>query len=177
MRKLTVAAALVAFVATVYAANYAVQHHDPIRVWPTHLLAPAGVVFVALAFLLRDTVQRLGSKRLALAGIAAGTILTFVFVSHALAFASACAFVGAECVGLVIFWALQRRLLVAVGVSQVIAAALDSFLFLSIAFGVSSLGTYFYGQFVAKVALAALALPVVLLARRFASPEPASAAA
>ena len=168
MRRLTVAVALVAFVATVYAANWAVETYGPVRVWPTSLLAPAGVYFVGLAFLLRDTVQRLGSKRLALIGIIAGTALS-VIVSPTLAFASAAAFASSECLGLVLFALLSRRVAVAVGVSQVGAAALDSFVFLSIAFGSLS---FFQGQFVAKLTLLALALPVVLAARRVA-PKPA----
>ena len=47
MRRLTIGLAAVGFVATVYFANWLVDHYGPIRVWPTHLLAPAGVYVVA----------------------------------------------------------------------------------------------------------------------------------
>src|SRR5438046_6509318 len=63
MTRRTVAlAAAVAFVGTVYLANWLVQHVGPIRVWPTTLLAPAGVYMIGLAFLLRDTVQRFSGQ-------------------------------------------------------------------------------------------------------------------
>lgn len=164
MRRLIVFVSLIGFVATVWAANWAVQRFGPVRVWPTSLLAPAGVYFVGLAFLLRDTVQRFGSKRLALLGIAVGTSLS-VFVSPTLAAASAAAFALSEMSGLVVFWALQRRLSLAVAGSQLVSAAIDSFVFLSIAFG--SLA-FFQGQFVAKLTLLALAYPIVIGARRVA---------
>lgn len=167
MRRMIVGFALAAFVATVYAANWTVHRYGIVSVWPTSLVAPAGVYLVGLAFLLRDTVQRLASKRLAFLGITAGTALS-VLVSPTLALASAVAFAGSECLGLVLFALLQRRIMIAVGVSQLGAAALDSFLFLSIAFG--SLA-FFEGQFVAKLMLVAFALPVVVTARRVA-PQP-----
>ena len=58
MRRVVTASAFVAFVATVYLANWLVRHVGPVRVWPTTLLAPAGVYMIGLAFLLRDTLQR-----------------------------------------------------------------------------------------------------------------------
>jgi hypothetical protein len=40
-QRVAVAAATVAFVATVYFANWLVDRYGPIRVWPTTLVAPA----------------------------------------------------------------------------------------------------------------------------------------
>lgn len=163
MRRLTIAAAAVAFVATVWLANYLVDTYGPIRVWPTSLYAPAGVYMVGLAFLLRDTVQRLAGQTLALACVAVGTVASLL-VSERLAVASAVAFAASELVGLVVFAITQRRsLAAAVTASQVAAAALDSYVFLTIAFG--SLA-FFEGQFVAKLTVVALAAPFVLGARR-----------
>jgi queuosine precursor transporter len=168
VRRLTALSAAVAFVGTVYLANWLVKHVGPIRVWPTDLLAPAGVYVIGLAFLLRDTVQRFSGQLLALVAIAAGTGLS-VLVSPTLALASACAFAASELLGLGIFWGLRGniagppRLTVAVVCASVAAAALDSYVFLSIAF--HSLA-FFEGQFVAKLSVTALALPFVLLARR-----------
>jgi len=158
-RRVAVAAATVAFVATVYFANWLVDRYGPIRVWPTTLLAPAGVYVVGLAFVLRDFVQYQGSRVLALAAIAVGTGLS-VLVSAHLAFASASAFAASEVAGLAVFWALQRASLVAAVVAAgAVAAAIDSYVFLSIAFGDLS---FFEGQFVAKVGLSLLAAPLVL---------------
>jgi queuosine precursor transporter len=168
MRRLTAVSAALAFVATVWFANWLVNHYGPIRVWPTHLLAPAGVYVIGLAFLLRDTIQRLWGVPLALAAIAAGTGLS-VLVSPTLAEASALAFLASEATGLLIFRLLRGNtggppvLGMAVIASSLAAAAIDSYVFLSIAF--HSLA-FFQGQFVAKIMVTALALPFVFAARR-----------
>lgn len=167
-RKAVALAAAVAFVATVYLANWLVQHVGPIRVWPTTLLAPAGVYMIGLAFLLRDTIQRFSGQMLALAAIAVGTALS-VFVSPTLALASGAAFAASEITGLALFWMIggnrggPAQTGTAVVVASVVAAAIDSYVFLSIAF--HSLA-FFNGQFVAKLSVTVLALPFVLLARR-----------
>ncbi len=183
--RIVIGVASLAFVATIYLANWLVNHYGPIRVWPTHLRAPAGVYVVGLAFLLRDTVQRFAGQRLALALIALGTALS-VIVSWHLAFASGAAFAVSEIVGLGIFLALggtvagPLRLGLAVIAASVVAAALDSFVFLWLAPtfipGTSNVHLFFEGQFVAKVSVLVLAiLPVVLARRRYPHGEPATA--
>src|SRR5262249_39094783 len=107
----------------------------------------------------RDYIQYQASRALAIAAIGVGTALS-VFVSTTLAEASALAFLSSEVAGLLVFWLLQRRSVpLAVLVAGVVAAAIDSYVFLTIAF--HSL-EFFRGQFVAKVTLSALAVPVVL---------------
>lgn len=175
MRRLIVPTACVAFVATVWAANYLIKHYGPIRVWPTNLYAPAGVYVVGLAFLLRDTVQRFRGALLALGCIAAGTLLTFLVVDQALAGASAAGFVASELVGLAVFLLLRGNrggppvLGAAVVCASVAAAAVDSLVFLSLAperiLGPNAVHHFFEGQFVAKVMVTALAVPFVLAAR------------
>lgn len=160
--------AAILFVGTVYAANWLVNKYGPIRVWPTHLYAPAGVYVVGVAFLLRDTVQRLVGQWLALTAIAVGAILS-VFVSPTLALASACAFAASELLGLGIFRGLggndggRGRLLMAIVLASAAAAAVDSVVFLWLAF--HSLA-YFDGQLIAKLSVTVLALPFVLFARK-----------
>jgi hypothetical protein len=156
------------FVTTVYAANWLVNEFGPIRVWPTHLYAPAGVYVVGLAFLLRDTVQRLMGQWLALAAIAVGAGLS-VIVSPTLALASACAFAASELTGLGVFRLSggntggRARLLFAVILASVVAAAIDSVVFLQLAFHNLA---FFDGQMVAKLSVTVFALPFVLFARR-----------
>ena len=134
MRRLTALTAAVAFVGTVYLANWLVQHVGPIRVWPTELLAPAGVYMIGLAFLLRDTVQRFSGQLLALAAIAVGTGLS-VLVSPTLALASGAAFAASELVGLAVFWVGGGniggpvRTGAAVIAASLVAAAIDSYVF------------------------------------------------
>ena len=168
MRRLTLTAAACAFVASVWLANYLVNTYGPIRVWPTSLYAPAGVYVIGVAFLLRDTIQRFAGQWVALALVAVGTGLS-ALVNPTLAAASAAAFAASELLGLLVFTTLggntagPRRLTIAVIVAQAAAAALDSYVFLTIAFG--SLA-FFDGQMVAKVSVTILALPFVLAARR-----------
>ena len=179
MKKIVVCSAWVAFVATVVVANWLVKHYGPVRVWPTALLAPAGVYAAGLAFLLRDTLQRLAGNYVALAGIAAGTVLSVFIATPELAFASASAFAASEAAGLAFFWLLggtfggPGRVLTALVTSSLVAAAIDSWLFLTLAFHNTA---FFNGQFVGKVSVTALALPLVLLARRsYAAPRVATA--
>jgi uncharacterized PurR-regulated membrane protein YhhQ (DUF165 family) len=168
MRRNVAWAAAVLFVFTVYAANWLVNKYGPIRVWPTHLYAPAGVYVVGLAFLLRDTVQRLVGQWLALSAILMGAALS-LFVSPTLALASACAFAASELLGLGIFRGLggnvggRGRLLMAVVLASAAAAAVDSVIFLWLAF--HSLA-FFDGQLIAKLSVTVLALPFVFFARR-----------
>src|SRR5690349_20127539 len=76
-RRLIVAFAFAGLLAAVYMANYLVEHVGIIRIWPGHhLRAPAGVYMAGLAFLFRDTVQRLGSVTLALLAIGCGALLS-----------------------------------------------------------------------------------------------------
>lgn len=170
MRRAAAIGAFCGLLGSVYAANYLVQHVGIIRVWPTDLLAPAGVYMAGVAFLFRDTVQRLAGVRWALLGIAAGAALSYT-VSPTLAGASAAAFAASELVGLAVLWALGRRLALAVGGAQVAAAAVDSLVFLWLAF--HSLA-FFQGQFVAKVSVLALAYPVVIAWRKALPAQPST---
>lgn len=188
-RRLIVAAAACGFVASIWLANWLVENVGPIRVWPFHgLAAPAGVYVVGLAFLLRDTCQRLGGQLLVLGLIAIGCALSAI-VSPTLAGASAAAFAASEILGLAVFWALRGNtagpagLAVAVVAASFVAACLDSFVFLSIAFGRTAADptrwgfpSFFWGQVIAKVSVVVIALPFVLAARRaLPAPEPAAA--
>lgn len=167
-RRLVALIAAVAFIGSVYLANWLVQNVGPITVWPTDYLAPAGVYVVGVAFLLRDTVQRFAGQLIALLAIAVGCGLS-ALVSPTLAGASAAAFAASELTGLLVFWVLRGNtagsagVALAVAAASVAAAAIDSYVFLQIAFG--SLD-FFPGQMIAKVSVSVLALPFVLLARR-----------
>jgi queuosine precursor transporter len=161
-RRVVVSGAFVGLLASVYAANYLVQHVGIVQVWPTHLYAPAGVYMAGCAFLFRDTVQRLASVRLALLGIACGALLSLL-VSPTLAGASAAAFTVSEVTGLAVLALLGRRLLPAVAAAQLAAALVDSFVFLWLAFGSVA---FWQGQTVGKLSVLALAFPVVYGSRR-----------
>jgi queuosine precursor transporter len=165
-RRYIVAGSFAGLLASVWAANYLVQHVGIIRVWPTDLRAPAGVYLAGVAFLFRDTVQRLAGVWWALLGIGLGAALSYS-VSPTLAGASAAAFTASELTGLLVLWLLGRRLVAAIAGAQAAAAAVDSVVFLALAFGWAGVRSFFEGQFVAKVSVLALAYPVVYACRRY----------
>lgn len=166
MRYLTFAA----FVATVWAANWALTRYGVVSVG-FGLHAPAGVFFAGLGFLLRDVLHELGGRVWVLAAIATGAVVSYLLGADAtipgglvpIAVASAAAFGVSELADLSVYVPLRERSLsAAVGLSQVAGAAADSALFLGLAFG--SLGL-FAGQFVGKT-LMVLPVVAVLAVRR-----------
>jgi queuosine precursor transporter len=161
----------VAFVATVVAANWAVNRWGIVSVG-FGLEAPAGVFFAGLAFGLRDALHEAGGRWWVLAAIAVGGVVSYVIEDAVtipgghvpLALASAIAFTVSELADLGVYSPLrERNWPIAVAASNVVGAVLDSALFLWLAFG--SLD-FLAGQVVAKSYMIALALPIVAYARR-----------
>lgn len=156
--------AAAAFVATVYAANWALTEFGLVDVGPWTV--PAGVFFAGVGFVLRDIVQELGGRWLVIAAILAGAALSYWLGASVLlpgghveiAVASCIAFLVSELADLAVYSPLRRRtILGAVGVSQVVGAAVDSALFLYLAFGSLAL---FWSQTVVK---ALMVLPALAL--------------
>lgn len=150
------------FVGTVFAANWAVNHWGIVPVGFGYQ-APAGVFFAGLALTLRDEVHdRLGVLWV-LAAILVGATCSWL-VSDLLALASAVAFLASELCDLLVYAPLRARgLTVAVLASNLVGALVDSWLFLTIAFGSTAFLT---GQVVGKMEMTLLALPVLLALRR-----------
>ena len=160
MRRLGIVAAVL-FVLTVIGANWAVKEFGLVTVAPG-LLAPAGVFFAGLAFLLRDIVQRTLGRHWALAAIATGAAVS-ALVDTRLALASSLAFLVSELADFAVYTPLEKRGITAVVASNVVGAAVDSVLFLSIAFG--SLA-FWPGQMVGKLWVTVAALPFLMVSRR-----------
>lgn len=100
------------------------------------LMAPSGVLMIGLALVLRDWLHELAGWRWSLAAVLVGGALSLLFSPPALAAASAAAFTVAELADLLVYAQLRRRgRALAVMASQVVGAALDSALFVFIAFG------------------------------------------
>lgn len=164
------------YVATVPAANLMIQHVGycapgapcVLPVWPG-LVAPSGVYLVALALVLRDAVQEECGLEITLALIALGTGLSALIAPPALVIASAAAFLLSEILDLAVYTPLRGRWPAwAVLASGVAGAAMDSVLFLWIAFG--SLD-FLLGQIVGKVGLSAVvALWIAVVPRRAGEP-------
>lgn len=160
MRRLGIVAAVL-FVATVFAANWAVETFGIVSVG-FGLMAPAGVYFAGLAFVFRDVVQHELGRHVAAGAILAGAGLSAI-VSPTLALASSIAFLVSEFVDMAVFTSLERRgLLRSAAVSNVAGAFVDSVVFLSIAFG--SLA-FLWGQVVGKLWMTAAAIPVLAAIR------------
>jgi queuosine precursor transporter len=159
-------AAAVAFVATVFAANWAINRFGIVSVG-FGLHAPAAVYFAGLAFSLRDFVQRTLNKTVVVVAIVVGAICS-AFVSPHLAFASGTAFLVSELCDFAVYTPLaRRRPISAVVASNTVGAVVDSLIFLSMAFGSLAL---FWGQVVGKswvtLATVAILLPARIAARR-----------
>lgn len=100
------------------------------------LIAPSGVLMIGLALCLRDWLHELAGWRWSAIAIILGAALSMTFSPPAIAVASAAAFFLAEMADLTVYsYFRQRSKPFAVLTSQLIGAALDSALFVWIAFG------------------------------------------
>lgn len=128
------------------------------------LMAPSGVLMIGAALVLRDAVHRLLGWQWAIAAIIVGAGLSFQFSPAVIVMASVAAFVLSELADLAVYAPLQRnRLALAVMLSGIVGAAVDSAVFLWLAFG--SLD-FIAGQIVGKLWMTALAATVIVLARK-----------
>jgi uncharacterized PurR-regulated membrane protein YhhQ (DUF165 family) len=126
-------------------------------------MAPAGVFMVGVAFTLRDLLQRTLGVRWTVAAVVIGAALS-AFVSPAFALASGVAFLVSELADLTVYTPLERRSwLGAVGLSNTVGLLVDSWLFLTLAFGSLE---FFWGQVVGKAWMTLLAVVVLGLGRR-----------
>ena len=128
------------------------------------LMAPSGVTMIGVALVLRDLTQRrLGAGVSALA-VLAGAALSALLAPPALVIASAAAFLLSEGADLAVYTPLaRRRLVVAVVASSLVGLAIDSIVFLWLAFG--SLD-FLAGQVVGKAWMVLLSIPFVAWLRR-----------
>ncbi len=131
------------------------------------LHAPSGVLLVGLALVLRDSVHEAGGPKAALIAIGLGALVAWLFAPPALVLASVLAFVLAELADFAIYAPLrEKRLWLAVLLSGVVGAAVDSAVFLWVAFG--SLD-FIAGQIVGKLWMTLLAAVVLAQSQRRAA--------
>ena len=127
------------------------------------IMAPSGVLMIGAALVLRDMVQRRLGKSWSLVAIAAGTILSAAIALPALVLASATAFLVSELADFAVYTPLQRRRLVlAMFLSGIVGSAVDSIVFLYVAFGNLQ---FLPGQIIGKVLMVIASLPVIALLR------------
>lgn len=136
-------------------------------------LAPAGVFCIGGVLVLRDWLQQLRGLVWTMPLVYAAGLASWGIGDAAgwtqlekVAVASVVAFTISETVEAVVFTPLRHRnLTLGVALSATVGNALDSYVFLSLAFG--SLG-FFLGQFIGKSEMIALGTALTLARRRFA---------
>jgi len=156
-----------AYLATIPAANWMIGNvgtvcvpNGPclIPVFPG-LMAPSGVLMIGAALVLRDAVQQLLGIQWAIIAIACGVILSVLVAPPTLVIASAMAFAIAELLDLAVYTPLRKRnLSLAVLASGVVGAAVDSAVFLWLAFGSLE---FMAGQLVGKLWMTVIAAMVL----------------
>ena len=165
-------ALLIAFLACIPAANWLIGHvgtqcvpNGPCLV-PVGfgLLAPSGVLVIGLALVLRDFVQSTLGPRWTVGAILAGAALSALIAPPALVVASGVAFLLSESADMAVYTPLRERQFgLAVLLSGIVGAAIDSAAFLWLAFG--SLA-YLNGQIVGKLWASLVAFLILLAWRR-----------
>ena len=171
MKKILASVTFVAFVGTVYGANWALTTFGVVSLG-FGLMGPAGVYFAGLAFGLRDVLHELGGVKFVLAAVATGTVFSYVIEDGItvpgglvpIAVASALAFALSEIFDLAVYSPLRNKHWPgAVVASNVVGAITDSAVFLFLAFGSIE---FIVGQTIGKTFMIAVALPLVWLARK-----------
>lgn len=155
-------ALILAFAATVPAANWLMLNFGECHpggpcLIPVGfgLMAPSGVLMIGAALVLRDAVHRYAGPWAALGAIGIGAALSGLFSPPALLIASVAAFLLSELADFAVYAPLaKRKLWPAVLLSGIAGAAVDSAVFLWLAFG--SLD-FIAGQIVGKLYAAAAA--------------------
>lgn len=160
-RPVTASLVVLVYLGLVVAANWLIEQFGIVGVG-FGLLAPAGVFVVGPALVLRDAVQWLWGKPIALAALVIGALISYLVASPAVATASAVAFAVSEFADFVVFTWLAPRWTRAVLLGGIAGAVMDSMLFLWIAFGSLSL---LPGQVLGKIYGVALASVVIAIRR------------
>lgn len=123
------------------------------------IYAPSGLYIVGSAFVFRDAVQLRFGRPAGLWCVAVGGLLAFVFADRRVALASGFAAFASEFADYFVFRHLRRRgILFSIAASSLAASAIDTVLFLAIAFGSQS---FFVGTVLGKAEGALMALFII----------------
>lgn len=152
----TAALAIAGYIGSIVAANWLTTTYGLVPIG-FGLAVTAGTFAAGAALVLRDAVQVTAGKWIVLAAILVGCAVSYVVSDPFIAYASALAFLASELVDFAIFTPLRpRSVALAVVVSSVVSAPVDTVLFLHIAgFGVTWQAVL--GQFIVKTGMALLA--------------------
>ena len=172
------AALAVGYVGLVVLANWLASRFT-ITVPFTDLIAPAGVLCIGAVLVIRDWLQQLRGLGWAIplmlvAGAAsylAGVAFGWTSLQK-IALASVAAFLVSETIEALIFTPIRNRsLTLGVALSATVANAIDSYIFLAIAFGSQA---FFWGNFVGKLEMIAVGVAVTAARRVWLPVRPAT---
>lgn len=157
------AVALLGFLCSIPFANWWLEQHG---LWDlNHLgMVPSAVWVVAFSFVLRDLAQITLGRAWAWGAIAVGTALSWWLAAPALAIASGAAFLWSESTDALVFTPLadRGRFALGVAISGVAASAVDSAIFMRLAFD----SWEWWPLFIAKSLFVLAATPVAAAVRR-----------
>jgi uncharacterized PurR-regulated membrane protein YhhQ (DUF165 family) len=137
-------AIFLSFLATVPLANYLIQNVGTVCVEngpcliPVGfgLMAPSGVLLIGVALVLRDLLQEATNWKVSMLAVTLGSVVSFFTSDPFIALASAVAFFSAETLDLLVYTPLRKKgKHIAVLLSGVAGAFVDSILFVYLAFG------------------------------------------
>lgn len=154
--KLTAHLALLGFIASIPASNWMIGHigycsADGPCVLPVFpgIMAPSAVLLIGVALVLRDHVHHSMGSAWAFLAILVGAAVSLAVSTPTLALAAGAAFLISETADLVVYAPLRQQWPAsAVLVSGVVGAAVDSFVFLGLAYADM---TYLQGQTIGKI--------------------------
>lgn len=159
MRYRITAAALVVYVGAIVLANHWIVAGLPFGLstpTPFHtytvpvgwgLVAPAGTWMIAVSWPARDLVQASSGRLLGFGAVVLGAAISWFIANPTIAVASGLTLLASEGLDAIAFTPLRRRFVFAVIVSSVLAAVLDSWLFLTLAgLGYSTLAGLIVGK-------------------------------
>jgi queuosine precursor transporter len=171
---------LAAYVGSIALANFMIAHVGTVCRGPEGpclvpvgfgLLATSGTLAIGLSFTFRDLTQEALGRWWTLGGIVVGAALSVLTSTPQVALASGLTLLVSETADFAVYSPLRaRHWLAAVFASNVVGLTVDTVLFLTLAFGVGSLGLM-WGQMVGKVEMTVLAVAVLWLWRRRAVSE------
>ncbi len=138
----------------------------------TTYIVPAGVFCIGAILVLRDWIQQLAGLRWSLALVVIGGSASYLIGTVAgwtslqkIAVASLAAFIVSETVETVVFTPLRKRnLTLGVALSATVGNAIDTWLFLALAFGSQA---FFAGTFIGKLEMIAVGVALTATRRYF----------
>lgn len=140
MRYWWAAVAFALYCGAIVGSNYAIGHWGtPVpgaHLTPVGfgLMAPSGVWFAGLSFPARDVTQRIAGRWIGILAIVTGAAISWGISPHVIAVASGLTYLCSESADFLVYTPLQRRFFVpAVVASGIVAAVVDSVLFLHLA--------------------------------------------